>query len=297
MVNPYIIVLGNEKGGSGKTTTAMHLIFSLIHKGYSVSCMDLDIRQLSLRRYLENREHYCVKNPEFAAKQKMPGYIKLDLNDFNSASYDDTCEYFASLFAKENVDFVVIDTPGNNTILSTAAHSFADLVITPINDSFIDIDLLVTVIGDDIKSMKPSIYSSMVWDQRIAHFKRSKKKSDWVIIRNRLSNLDSNNRRSIEKILTHSSKNLAFRVCSGFSERIIYRELFPYGLTLLDIFDNQSLIKITASHLAARQELRSFLSDLKIPLLMNGPENASESKDDVIELRERIDEEKEGVVG
>ena len=292
MVEPYIIVLGNEKGGSGKTTTAMHLIFSLIHKGYKVSCMDLDIRQLSLKRYIENREHYCKKNEEFGNKYSMPNLISPNEELIKNSDSDTIASYFSELFSGLDSDFIVIDTPGSNTTVSTVAHSFADLIITPINDSFIDMDLLATIVGDDLRAMKPNIYSAMVWEQKVVHFKRHKKRVEWVVIRNRLSNLDSNNRRNVDRILNHLSKNLAFRICCGFSERIIYRELFPYGLTLLDVFDNQSLIKITASHIAARQELRNFMNDLKIPILMRDNFNEKEEMslhDRILELRNKID--------
>jgi chromosome partitioning protein len=291
MVEPYIIVLGNEKGGSGKTTTAMHLIFSLIHKGYKVSCMDLDIRQLSLKRYLENRDHYRNKNVEFSKKYPMPNFINPDEERMKSQDSGEIVSYFMELFADLNSDFIVIDTPGSNSLISTVAHSFADLIVTPINDSFIDMDLLATIVGDDLRAMKPNIYSAMVWEQKVVHFKRHKRRAEWVVIRNRLSNLDSNNRRNVDKILNHLSKNLAFRICCGFSERIIYRELFPYGLTLLDIFDNQSLIKITASHIAARQELRNFINDLRIPILMRDNFNEKEEvslQDRIVELRNKI---------
>ncbi len=282
MAKPYIIVLGNEKGGSGKTTTAMHLIFSLIYKNYTISTIDLDFRQLSLNRYLENRKLY-YKN---LGKESFPIPSILDIpkNILESRDENEIEVYFDDLFEKIETDFIIIDTPGTNNTLSCVAHSFADLIITPMNDSFIDLDLIAHISGNDLKSAKPSIYSSMIWEQKIKRLKRDKKKIEWIIIRNRLSNLDSNNRRNIEKALAHLSKTLALKIGSGFSERIIYRELFPYGLTLLDVFENQSIIKITTSHIAARQELRNFINDLKIPLLLE----KSDSEDNHPKLKEKI---------
>ena len=51
----YVVVCGNEKGGSGKTTTSMHLAVALLNAGYKVATVDLDSRQLSFTRYIENR--------------------------------------------------------------------------------------------------------------------------------------------------------------------------------------------------------------------------------------------------
>lgn len=290
MSKPYIIVLGNEKGGSGKTTTAMHLIFSLLYKNYSVSVIDLDFRQLSLNRYLENRVLYHKKMEK--ENSFMPEILEVPRNILESRDENEVENYFYSLLEGVRADFVVIDTPGTNNILSCIAHSFADLIVTPINDSFIDLDLIASMVGNDLKTVKPSIYSSMIWEQKIKRLKRDRRRIEWIIVRNRLSNLDSNNRRNIEKTLNHLSRTLALKIGSGFSERIIYRELFPYGLTLLDVFDNQSIIKITASHIAARQELRNFISDLRIPILEE--ENSADSIDSelrnkILELKNKID--------
>jgi chromosome partitioning protein len=268
---PYVIVLGNEKGGSGKTTTSMHLIFSLMSRGFKVGCLDLDLRQLSLERYLENR---FISNKEKIEKGELLMPLLFSIDDFalnlNESELD---EYYQSLLYGLDLDFIVIDTPGSNTVLVTIAHSFADLIVTPLNDSLIDLDLIAKVNTTDIKKMTPSIYSSMIWDTRIKRFNRDKKRIDWIIIRNRLSNLDSNNRRFIDKCLKQLSTNYMFRFCNGFSERLIYRELFPCGLTLIDIFEGQDSIKVSPSHIAARQELRNFLADLKIPLLSGSKES------------------------
>ena len=290
MTKPYIIILGNEKGGSGKTTTAMHLIFSLMYKNYTVSTIDLDFRQLSLNRYLENRKLYYQnsKQEDFL----MPSILEIPKNILESREENKIESYFDNLFENITTDFIIIDTPGNNNTLSCVAHSFADLIVTPMNDSFIDLDLIAHISGNDLKTARPSIYSSMIWEQKIKKFKRDKKKIEWIIIRNRLSNLDSNNRRSIEKTLNHLSKTLALKIGSGFSERIIYRELFPYGLTLLDVLDNQSIIKITTSHIAARQELRNFINDLKIPILLEKPDQQEihlKFKEKIFELTNKVD--------
>lgn len=298
MANPYIIVLGNEKGGSGKTTTSMHLIFSLIHKGYSITSLDLDIRQLSLNRYLENRAQYYAKLNQ--PNIMMPTILNLPPNllDNNLVTEEEIEEYFDITFKSLNTDFLIIDTPGSNSMLSCIAHSFADLIVSPINDSFIDLDLIAKIIGDNLKDMRPSIYSAMIWERKIKRFKRDHKRIEWVVIRNRLSNLDSNNRRNIEKSLDYLAKKMTFRLGSGFSERIIYRELFPYGLTLLDVFDENCAIRTTASHIAARQELKVFLNDLRIPILTGldndynyleyNPYNTEMGKSMVMDLTNRI---------
>ena len=51
-----VIVVGNEKGGSGKSTVAMHVAVALVKaRPERVATIDLDIRQRSLTHYVENR--------------------------------------------------------------------------------------------------------------------------------------------------------------------------------------------------------------------------------------------------
>src|SRR6266567_1006192 len=53
--SPHVIVVGNEKGGSGKTTVAMHIAIALMKAGQRVATIDLDSRQKSLTHYIANR--------------------------------------------------------------------------------------------------------------------------------------------------------------------------------------------------------------------------------------------------
>ena len=50
-----VIVVANEKGGSGKSTIAMNIAIALMKAGNSVGSIDLDNRQRSLTHYVDNR--------------------------------------------------------------------------------------------------------------------------------------------------------------------------------------------------------------------------------------------------
>jgi chromosome partitioning protein len=162
-------------------------------------------------------------------------------------------------------DFIVIDTPGNDTHLSQLAHSHADTLVTPLNDSFIDLDVLVKVSSDDIKIMRPSIYAEMVWNQRKERARRGEKPIDWIVIRNRLTTLYTKNRRDINIVLEALSKRVGFRLGTGFCERVVFKELFLAGLTLLDL--EKSGVQLNISHVSARQELRELINFMKLPRL------------------------------
>jgi chromosome partitioning protein len=163
-------------------------------------------------------------------------------------------------------DFIIIDSPGSDSFLSRLGHSVADTLITPMNDSFVDFDLLATVDPESYEIRAPSLYSEMVWDSRKKRALSNHSSIDWIVMRNRLTSIDAKNKRRIADILEALSARIGFRIAPGFGERVIYRELFPQGLTLLDLQDAKAGVKMTMSHLAARQEVRDLLTTLNLPV-------------------------------
>ncbi len=260
----HVIVIGNEKGGSGKTTTCMHLIVSLLRLGFNVGSIDIDSRQRSLSRYIENRRATMAQQN---VTLPLPHHIVIQrsiLNVQEESQADENARFtraISKLIAAN--DFVVVDTPGNDTYLSKLAHSYANTVITPINDSFVDLDVLANVDGQTMKIIKPSIYSEMVWEQKLERAKRDGGSMEWIVMRNRLSNIDARNKRLMVQVTSELARRMGFRVAPGFSERVIFREMFLQGLTVLDIMDSA----VSLSHVAARQEVRDLLKTLRIPTI------------------------------
>ena len=262
----HVIVLGNEKGGTGKSTTAMHLAVALTRMGHPVGLIDLDSRQQSLARYVENRGQW-VRNtgiplpiPEVHV---VPRSTLESVRDIEADERQRFTQTVADLSAR--CHFIIIDSPGSDSHLSRLGHSIADTLITPLNDSFVDFDLLARVDPNTLAVLSPSLYSEMVWDARKKRALDRRKPIDWVVMRNRLSNLDAKNKRRLSELLDTLSTRIGFRVAPGFGERVIYRELFLLGLTLLDLPDAKTQVKMTMSHLAARQEVRDLIAVLNLP--------------------------------
>ncbi|XVN40314.1 MAG: division plane positioning ATPase MipZ [Rickettsia endosymbiont of Argas persicus] len=254
---PYIFVIGNEKGGAGKTTCSIHLIVALLYQKYSVVSIDTDSRQSSLTNYLKNRYSYNEQNPNKPVLVPKHFHVKEGSEEEQANSFEQVL--------KDNMDadYIVIDTPGSHTSLSRLAHSYADTIITPINDSFLDLDVIAKVDSKD-EIISPSIYSQMVWEQKMQRADRDRGSIDWIILRNRLSNLDALNKRRVSSVLNKLAKRINFKLTEGFSERVIYRELFLQGLTLLDLKIANYDKAFNSSHVLARQELRNFLNFLNI---------------------------------
>jgi chromosome partitioning protein len=259
---PHVIVLGNEKGGSGKSTTAMHIIVSLLHDGHRVGSIDLDARQGSLTRYVENRKQ---TNAGMLVPLPQSKHFAIERSSLDSATEgraDEDVRLSAAMAELADCDYIVIDTPGADTTLSRLGHTLADTLITPLNDSFLDLDLLGRVDAEGAKIVKLSVYTEMVWEQRKTRAQRGGKPIDWVVMRSRLSSLDAKNKRDIGQLLQHLAKRIGFRVAPGFTERVIFRELFPRGLTLLDLSRKDTGVSWRMSHVAARQEVRDLIDAL-----------------------------------
>jgi len=273
----HVVVLGNEKGGSGKSTTAVHVAIALMRAGHRVATIDLDSRQKSFTHYIENRQawarrskldleipvHYCVARADGA---------KVDDNE--------TAEFSAFAEAVANVehthDFVVVDTPGTDSYLMRLAHSMADTLITPLNDSFVDFDVLGTVDPTNYALTGSSHYAEMVREARRQRRMVDQVDMDWIVVRNRLSTLGSRNKRLLGEGLAELGKQLGFRSAEGFAERVIYREFFPRGLTALDTIDESTLgTRPSMSHVTARQEVESLIAALKLPIDERGRRRAA----------------------
>ncbi|RLA18494.1 MAG: ATPase [Gammaproteobacteria bacterium] len=263
---PYFIVFGNEKGGTGKSTLAMHVAISIAEQGRKITIIDLDVRQKSIFRYMENRQKF-----HNGSDIKLPtaDYFVIKTSKLDSIKAAQQADQGALLQQLDNLapdtEFVLIDCPGNNTYLSRLAHALADTLITPINDSFVDFDLLGEVNADNYEVGRLSHYSEMVWESRKLRLVGGKKPLDWIVTRNRLSSLDSRNNRRVHAALTALQKKIMFRYVPGLSERVIYRELFPKGLTLLDMKKVETMGKTQPSHIAARLELRNLVESLNLP--------------------------------
>jgi chromosome partitioning protein len=251
-VRPHIIVFANEKGGTGKSTTAVHTAVALASMGRKVAALDLDTRQRTLGRYLDNR----------AATQRRL-VIPIPLVGHETFDPAKSGEIGAMIErVGEGVDVLVIDTPGRDDPFSREAMIRADTLVTPINDSFVDLDLIGEVDPDTYKVRRPSFYAEVVWQSRTRRAKTTGATVDWVLLRNRLQHVNARNMHRVAEALGDLSRRVGFRVIPGLGERVIYRELFPKGLTLIDL---PHIGEASFAHITARQELREMIAGLDLP--------------------------------
>jgi chromosome partitioning protein len=252
MGQPHFIVFANEKGGTGKSTTAVHTAIALAASGHRVGALDLDQRQRTMTRYLENRDatmRRLDKKLAYAAYEV--------LEDQSEAGLEAAISRLA-----EQADVIVVDTPGRDDPIARSSILKADTLVTPMNDSFVDLDLIGQVHPENFKVTKPSFYAELIWNSRTQRAKETGKSVDWVVLRNRLQHITSHNLQRVGAALDELARRVGYRVIPGLGERVIYRELFPKGLTLLDLSE---LGDVGLGHIAARQELREMIAGLAVP--------------------------------
>jgi chromosome partitioning protein len=273
----YVVVLGNEKGGSGKSTVAMHIAIALMKAGQRVATIDLDSRQKSFTHYIENRRAWAA---HARLSLELPTHYCIERADGLLVADNETAEFSdfaAAVDALEHShDFVVIDTPGADTYLMRLAHSMADTLITPLNDSFVDFDVLAKVDPATFAVTGISHFADMVREARRQRRVVDNATTDWIVVRNRLSMLGSRNKRLVGQGLNELSMRLGFRAVDGLAERVIFREFYPRGLTALDSLDESTLgTRPSMSHVTARQEVETVLAALRLPLDERGLRRAA----------------------
>ena len=264
----HIIVVGNEKGGSGKSTAAMHMAVGCMGKGLRVTTVDVDARQGTLSRYITNRRKF---NRAVGRDYPLPQHHTLQSRGLLGPSPEEMAEDQQRLKlliegAALQSDVVLVDTPGTASPLSLLAHSYADTLVTPINDSFVDLDVLAHLDGQQMNILGPSQYAEMVWEAKKQKAERDGDEGgiDWIVTRNRLTNLDAHNKRDMERTLRQLAARIGFRVEGGLGERVIFRELFLVGLTILDLKEEFGKQSLTMSHIAARREVHRLIGAVRL---------------------------------
>jgi chromosome partitioning protein len=257
MSSPHRIVFANEKGGTGKSTTAVHIAIALAYLGARVAALDLDPRQRTLHRYLENRMETVRRRGI-----DLPMVTKFDV--FRGDTVEELDAQIADL--AQDVDYFIFDTPGRDDPFARHVATSADTLVTPLNDSFVDFDLIGQVDAETFKVRRLSFYAELIWEARkkraVATIQENRREMDWVVVRNRTQHIEARNMRRIDSALSELSRRVGFRIAQGLSERVIYRELFPSGLTLLD---KGHLGDLGTSHLVARQEVRKLVAGMNLP--------------------------------
>lgn len=252
----HIITISNEKGGTGKSTISMHLAIKLMQEGFSVATFDLDGRQGSLSKYIENRRKYCdLKGIELP----IPDHYRFSPED-NHYLIPQAREKFAFQIYESagKYDAIIIDTPGTKNYLFEEAHKYCDTVITPISDSLMDLNVLADIDFDKERIRNVGHYANFIWDAKKFLAAQGKPYLNWIVTGNRLSSFNSKNKNIVFSYLAQLAKQYGFRFTQGLKDRVIYKELFLEGLTVLDLPNPNLRLKMTMSHLAAKQEIKEL---------------------------------------
>lgn len=268
MSRAHRIVFANEKGGTGKSTTAIHVAIALAYRGARVACIDLDKRQRTMARYLENRQETMVRR-----SVTLPTATVETFTADNLARLDQMIKRL-----EKDHDYLLFDTPGRDDKFARYVATRSHTLVTPINDSFVDFDLIGQVDPETYKVNKLSFYAELIWDARKARAKADGITIDWIVLRNRMHKTEARNQHRMLHAVAELSKRAGFRPISGLNERVIYRELFPSGLTLID---KGHLGNLATAHIVARQELRELVGALNLPELIKPSANIEKTRNKI----------------
>jgi chromosome partitioning protein len=249
---PHVITFANEKGGVGKSTSAFHTAIALCNAGESVAIIDLDFRQRSLAKAVENRA---------ATARRLAIDFPCPVNDIFDTVVAGALSHEIRRLGR-TCDFIIIDVAGHDSEIARVAVSIADTLVTPMNDSFVDLELLGHFDADDMQLATLGPFASLVKNLATNRGHKQARSLDWVVLRNRIRSLASQNERRFSEALSQVAPIAGFRIGSGLSERVVYREFYPFGLTLLD---GEYLPDLRNVRQVAKDEMHAMLSSLRLP--------------------------------
>jgi chromosome partitioning protein len=244
-----IVVVANEKGGVGKSTVAFHLAVALADAGYRVAAIDLDARQRTLSNALLNRDATAGR---LGVDLPQPRHHVLGVQSGGMLSQE-----LARL--GWDSDFFILDAPGHDAAIVRRALAIADHLITPVNGSFVDLDLLARLHPTDRTMMAPGCFAETVSGIRLSRDRHGLGALDWLVLQNRYRRGNSHNQRDIDEALGRLSPLLDFRIAAGWPERVAYRELFLLGLTYLDM---KRIPALARTKLRGNSELAALVAAL-----------------------------------
>ncbi|MCJ8324116.1 MAG: AAA family ATPase [Rhizobiales bacterium] len=255
-----VIVLGNEKGGTGKTTLAIHLLLGLQANGARVAAIDLDGRVGGFSRFLKNREAWAKNSRQNIYTPPFFTVSASQDNDINKREQEEFAGFAGAVEKLEHIsDYLILDLPSGDTYLGRLAHSMADILITPINDGFLDVNVLGDVDNVDYSVNGINPYGQYVMDCLARRKNIDGSGFDWLLVKNRVSSLGAKHKQKVDKALTNLADKLGATIASNIGDRVIFRELYAMGLSVFDVLDRQTGVKATASHNEAKREILDLI--------------------------------------
>ena len=255
--NAHLVVFANEKGGVGKSTLAFHCALALAHLGKRVLAIDCDRRQQTLRHLLEARDGTMralkvdLPRPSHAVLDKQSGALLLQ--EIERLGRD--------------CDFILIDLPGHDSPVARRAIALANTIVTPVNCSPADIHGLGSVNPVNHQLRKAAPFAELIVAMRAERIVSGLDPFDWVVVKNRIRRCELRLILSADRDLATMARDLGFRFINGLTERLIYRELLPFGLSHSDLRLIPGLGRTRSVHAL---ELQQLLEGLDLPQSAGG---------------------------
>jgi chromosome partitioning protein len=157
--------------------------------------------------------------------------------------------------------FIIIDVGGHDSAIARRAIFMADTIVTPVNDSFIDLDMLGRIDPRTGALKTLGAFARLVEHLKEPGLALRARPLDWVVMQNRARGMTTKNERKFIDALNAIAPVAGFRLIPGLRERVVYRELFPIGLTL---FDLGMIPNLGRAQPAAQKEIAQMIDALNL---------------------------------
>lgn len=243
-----IVTIGSFKGGTGKTTMAAVLGTAMTLRGLKVRVIELETQTKPLARYQASREFADLDGPKVTDLNVSGGTP--DVKDWQMT--------FSSVKAdaeRAGIDVVIIDTTSVWKPEVIAAHLMADLVLTTVTESPIDLYQIMPTEGPSMQAVRP--YAQLIDLVRRHAEKAERTNFDWFLCLNRKSHLITRVGERVRDRLTEFTDESRIQMVEGLVDRVGYRNMMDTGITPMDVIAGQP---VQRSQIAARTEVNRLAS-------------------------------------
>jgi chromosome partitioning protein len=253
-----IVAIINQKGGVGKTTTAVTLAACIAEKGYKTLLIDADPQanatiSLGFRSYnIENTLYnLLLDNIDFNSTIEKTEYEKLEIIKSNDLLYSIDLDLYETIDReyvlknklsnnKDYYDYIIIDSPPNLGLLTINIMTASDCIIIPVKADFLSLQGLAILTNTYIRMKNKLNPDLCILGVLITMYNQST-----ILSRD----VELNIKNSVGELAfeTKIPQNIKIAESPSFSKPVIYHDGKSLGATKYKEFADEFLDRINKS--------------------------------------------------